>query len=121
MTKGGKKNSITRVVYKDKHHHGTQEEFFVLVNPDSLEKWRKDKTIPLVEVVESFDVFTIASGGHTGISDRPSKQMLAKYFETENTTEIIQKILQSGEVVKGDAIDGARVHGMKILNSDELS
>lgn len=37
--------------------HGKSTKFFVLAHPGMVTKWRNDKTIPLVDVVEIFKVY----------------------------------------------------------------
>jgi Shwachman-Bodian-Diamond syndrome (SBDS) protein len=40
------------------HYKGSDDDFLVFVEDvASLKKWRGDKTVPLVDVVQSFDVF----------------------------------------------------------------
>ncbi|KAI9095172.1 hypothetical protein DFS34DRAFT_626908 [Phlyctochytrium arcticum] len=63
-----------------------------------VEKWRSDKSIPLVEVVDSFDIFEVPTGGNTGMFERPSKQILETSFGTSNQDEIIHKILSEGKI-----------------------
>uniref|UniRef100_A0A1D1ZBD3 SDO1-like protein C21C3.19 n=1 Tax=Anthurium amnicola TaxID=1678845 RepID=A0A1D1ZBD3_9ARAE len=84
----------TRVIYKPKN---SREEFFVFVYPEEVMKWRKDKSIPLTEVVQTFDVFENARGSE-GKSGRPSKQTLENTFNTSNDTEIINHILEHGVI-----------------------
>lgn len=83
--------SATKVVYKSEN----DQEFFVFTNPGEVSKWRKDKSIPLVDVVQckwekepffiillvlifyiAFDVFTTPTGSQTGTAERPSKGIL---------------------------------------------
>ena len=41
------------------HYKGAEEDFVVIAeDADIVKKWRSDKTIPLVDVVNSFDIFT---------------------------------------------------------------
>ncbi|CAI2187163.1 16187_t:CDS:2 [Funneliformis geosporum] len=87
----------TRVIYKPKD---SREEFFVFGNPDQVLKWRKDKSIPIAEVVQSFDVFEIVNGGNEGIAGRASKQRLENAFGTSNNMEVIEYILQHGNFHK---------------------
>jgi len=61
------------------------------------EKWRKDKTIPLVDVVESFNVFI---GNHgTEPNGTPTKAQLEDAFESTSDVVAIQKILEDGEIL----------------------
>ncbi|CAG8609031.1 10996_t:CDS:2 [Funneliformis caledonium] len=87
----------TRIIYKSKD---SREEFFVFGNPDQVLKWRKDKTIPIADVVQTFDVFEIVNGGNEGIAGRSSKQRLENAFGTSNTMEVIEQILQHGTIHK---------------------
>jgi hypothetical protein len=41
------------------HYKGKEDDFIVLAESvDAVKKWKGDKTIPLIDVVNSFDVFT---------------------------------------------------------------
>lgn len=81
-----------KVVYKI-----NDTEFLVIANAGMVSKYKADKSIPLVEVVESFDVFTIANGGNTGEAIRPAKGVLESAFNTTNEDEIVKTIIQNGE------------------------
>ncbi|CAG8624384.1 6853_t:CDS:2 [Ambispora leptoticha] len=61
-------------------------------------KWRKDKTIPLADVIQTFDVYEITNGGNEGIAGRPSKQRLENTFGTSNLDEVIEQILEQGTI-----------------------
>ncbi|CAG8565675.1 3626_t:CDS:2 [Ambispora gerdemannii] len=78
----------TRIVFKAQGH---REEYFVM-------KWRKDKTIPLADVIQTFDVYEITNGGNEGIAGRPSKQRLENAFGTSNLDEVIEQILEHGTI-----------------------
>ncbi|RIA92011.1 ribosome maturation protein [Glomus cerebriforme] len=84
-----------RVIYKLKN---SREEFFVYVDPEEVLNWRKDKSIPLTSVVQNFDVFETVNGGNEGIAGRPSKQRLENAFDTSNITDVIEYILQHGNI-----------------------
>lgn len=64
-----------------------------------VEKYRKDKSIALVEVVQSFDVMVSATGGTHGILTRPSHQQLEQYFSTHNEQDVVQYIINNGTVM----------------------
>jgi Shwachman-Bodian-Diamond syndrome (SBDS) protein len=41
------------------HYKGKEDDFIVLAESiEAVKKWKADKTIPLIDVVNSFDVFT---------------------------------------------------------------
>ncbi|EGF79815.1 hypothetical protein BATDEDRAFT_89467 [Batrachochytrium dendrobatidis JAM81] len=79
---------------------GGKESFFVYVEPDMVDKWRKDKSIPLVEVVQAFTIFEVDNGGNHGIAIKPSKSSLHA-FGTEDETVIVTRILNDGRLVHG--------------------
>ncbi|CEP18612.1 hypothetical protein [Parasitella parasitica] len=86
-------DKATKVVYKGAD--GT--EFFVIANEGMVSKWKKDKTIPLVDVVQNFDVFTSSTGSNTGEYIRPSTGILEGTFKTANNDDIVKKIISEGE------------------------
>ncbi|KAI8097625.1 ribosome maturation protein [Halteromyces radiatus] len=80
--------------YKDKNG----EEFYVVAIPDMVAKWKSDKSIPLVDVVQSFDVFTSPAGGNILPADRPSKGQLETVFNTSNPDDVVRIIAEKGTV-----------------------
>jgi len=85
------------------NHGNSQKHYFIYVSDQEMvEKWKKDKSVPMVDVVESFDVFEIPQGGNTGHVDRPSRQELHSVFGTSDEHEIIAKILNEGHALHGD-------------------
>ncbi|KAG2183660.1 hypothetical protein INT43_006668 [Umbelopsis isabellina] len=88
------------------------EEFFVFADHEALEKWQKDKTIPLVEVAASFEVLHIPNGGNTGEAVRPSKGELESAFNTSNSDDIVKKILSEGEVKGSVHVDKGNAYGL---------
>jgi ribosome maturation protein Sdo1 len=71
-------------------------EFFVMTYPGKVAEWKKDKTIPLVDVVQNFSVFTTSTGSNTGEVIHPPKGILESAFDTSNQDEIVKKILEDG-------------------------
>ncbi len=67
------KRLAERVTYKAKTHTG--EEIFVLANTGMTLKYRKNTSIPVAEVVQSFHIYTF----HNNVPTQPSKQEL-QYF-----------------------------------------
>ncbi|KAL7746433.1 hypothetical protein RI367_008186 [Sorochytrium milnesiophthora] len=88
-------DAIENVVYSDKDNH---QEFFVIANEGMTEKWRKDKSIPLVDVVQSFSVYEHDANSHQGIVHSPSKQLLLQSFNSNNEMDVVQAILEKGKV-----------------------
>ncbi|KAJ3041084.1 hypothetical protein HDV00_009984 [Rhizophlyctis rosea] len=85
----------------DRQTSGKNMDFFVFANPEMVDKWRSDKSVPLIEVVDSFDIFEVGNGGNTGVFSHPSKQALENAFNTSNDAEVIQRILTEGKVQAG--------------------
>ncbi|KAI9032175.1 ribosome maturation protein [Hyaloraphidium curvatum] len=89
------------VVYTPKQTEGKEGElplFEVITNSGMAAKWRKDKSVPLVDVVQRFDVYEHRAGGAEGVGQRPSKAVLEEFFGTSNTTDVIEFILTNGEI-----------------------
>merc|ERR1712072_1501198 len=57
-----------------------------------------DATIPLVEIVDTFEVFTTNVGGNQGLLERPSKQQLDSIFGTHKDDDIMVTMIQKGEI-----------------------
>ncbi|KDN40888.1 DUF1960-domain-containing protein [Tilletiaria anomala UBC 951] len=92
-----------KVVYK--YDSQSLDEFQVIVNGDEYEKWIKgDKTIPLTDVVDSFDVF-ITGQGKEGLMGRASKQQLENVFGTSKSTDVILQILEKGQLIASSVKD----------------
>ncbi|PWN99305.1 DUF1960-domain-containing protein [Tilletiopsis washingtonensis] len=93
-----------KVVYKPSVE--SSELFQVIVNGEEYKKWKGgDTTIPLADVVDAFQVFSTGAGTQ-GIMGKPSKQQLDNTFNTHNDTEVVQIILEKGELQNATAKDG---------------
>ena len=87
-------HQLTRVIYKPDPM--STDEYIVIVNPEAYVSWRNgDKTIPLADVVESFQIMT-SGQGHQGIMGQVSKQQLHAVFGTTKEDEAIVKLLEQG-------------------------
>jgi ribosome maturation protein Sdo1 len=85
-------DKATKVIYKS-----DETEFFVIANPGMVNKWRNDKTIPLIDVVQSFEIHTSSTGSNTGEAIHPSNGILESAFNTTNKDDIVKKIVSEGE------------------------
>ncbi|KAL1723492.1 AFG1-like ATPase-domain-containing protein [Schizophyllum commune] len=95
--------NVTKVAYKPDTQ--STDEYLVIVNADEYKRWKDgDTTIPLVEVVDSFDVFH-SGQGNQGILGRASKQQLDTVFGTTKDDEVVAKILKDGQTRVGDKFD----------------
>lgn len=93
-----------KVVYKPDSQ--STDEYMVIVNGDEYKKWiGGDKTIPLAEVVDSFDVFHTGQGAQ-GIMGRPSKQQLDSVFDSHKDVDVVTHILERGQLQASSSKDG---------------
>jgi len=84
---------VTKVFYK-----GSTDDFIVFVeSPEDLESWKKDRSIPLAQVVNSFKVMLTHKHGAQGQMDEASKSTLENEFGTSNEDEVLKKILEQGQ------------------------
>lgn len=84
--------AVTKVFYK-----GKTDDFIIFV--ESLEQvnaWKKDSSIPLAQVVDSFKILVTHKQGAQGQLDEASKASLENEFDTKNEDEVIKKILTEG-------------------------
>jgi len=98
--------SIAKVVYKPDPN--ASDVFLVIVNPVEYKKWKDgDRTIPLVDVVDSFEVLS-SNQGPQGLLGRPSKQELDNVFGTHVDVEVIQYILDKGKEEASESITSGK-------------
>ena len=90
--------STTRIHYRSP----TSSVSFILFasSPTAVQSWRSDKTIPLVDVVASFKIFTTShtGGGGKGVMDEAGRLELENEFGTADETTVVKRILEEGEV-----------------------
>ncbi|KAF9238763.1 DUF1960-domain-containing protein [Melanogaster broomeanus] len=103
--------SVTKVVYKPDTQ--STDEFIVIVNPAEYRKWKNGgercqfltESVPLAEVVDSFEVFHSGQGAQ-GLLGRPSKQQLDNTFGTSKDVEVISIVLEKGKEQPGESFTG---------------
>ncbi|GAA5953223.1 hypothetical protein JCM8115_000466 [Rhodotorula mucilaginosa] len=89
--------SFHKAVYKP-DSMSTDEYIVIVGDVAAAEKWKGgDRSIPLVNVVDSFDVFHTGQGSQ-GLLARPSKQDLDTIFGTTNEDAIVEQILTKGTI-----------------------
>ncbi|RMD41047.1 hypothetical protein DV735_g4087, partial [Chaetothyriales sp. CBS 134920] len=92
MTRGN--TTVTKV-----HYQGKSEDFIVFIESVAqLEAWEKDSSIPLAQVVESFQVLVTHKHGAQGRLDSASKSTLENEFGTTEEDKVIKQILTKGTV-----------------------
>ncbi|KAI0720345.1 ribosome maturation protein [Cerioporus squamosus] len=99
---------LTKIVYRPSAE--STEDFIIIVNPAEYKRWKEGgTTIPLTEVVDSFEIFW-SNQGAQGLLGRPSKQQLENVFGTSKDVDVVKQILEKGKEESGKAIrsgDGA--------------
>jgi len=76
--------------------------FHVLAHPGMTEKWRKDRSVPLIDVVTLFSVFR---GTHGADPFHAAKGELEGYFGSSKEEEVIKQILEKGVIHKVHKVD----------------
>jgi hypothetical protein len=120
MARGG--NHMTRVHYKGRH-----DDYFVFLDStDDYRRWLHDSSIPLAQVVRSFQVFcthkyvtsaafydylaairsltyrcTFSRHGNQGMYDAASNADLDNEFGTHVDVEVMQRIMRDGSIIEG--------------------
>ncbi|KAI9294473.1 FYSH domain-containing protein, partial [Neoconidiobolus thromboides FSU 785] len=89
-------NSAHKVVFKSEHD---KDLFVFIADPQIYKKWKSDKSIPLVEVVDSFQIFDTDTGSHTGLASTASKQTISNVLERNNEDDAVRRILEEGELI----------------------
>jgi len=101
--------TVTKVAYKP-DVKSTSQYVVVGVHPEQLKKWKDgDTTIPLVEVVDSFEVFH-SNTGPQGILGKASNQQMETDFGTKKAEEVVKIILEKGKLQVGDGINSTGQH-----------
>jgi ribosome maturation protein Sdo1 len=84
------------------HFKGSSDDYIIYVNDvESVQKWKEDKSIPMVDVVNAFQVFVTHRQGAQGILDSASNADMDSEFGTHKVEDVVQQILEKGEVVTG--------------------
>ncbi|KUL89423.1 hypothetical protein ZTR_04418 [Talaromyces verruculosus] len=87
-------DQVTKVFY-----HGKADDFVIFVDDvAAAQQWRNDRTIPLARVVSGWKVFVTHKQGAQGILDGASKAMLENEFGTHRDEDVVQQILEKGEI-----------------------
>jgi ribosome maturation protein Sdo1 len=81
------------------HFKGSDDDYIVMAESvEAVNKWKEDKSIPLVDVVDSFDIFVTHKQGTQGVLDRASKSSLENEFGSSKEDDVVKQILERGEV-----------------------
>ncbi|CAO1617424.1 unnamed protein product [Sympodiomycopsis kandeliae] len=78
----------------------------IIADGEVYKKWKGgDKTIPLTDVVDSFQIFHTGQGTQ-GIMGHPSKQQLDNDFGTHKDVDVVTQILEKGEMQAATSKEG---------------
>ncbi|KAJ8495036.1 hypothetical protein ONZ45_g13029 [Pleurotus djamor] len=98
--------TLSKVIYKPDPQ--STDEYTVFVNPSEYEKWKAgDRSIPLVEVVETFKVLH-SNQGSQGKLGEASKQQRENMCGSTHDDDAVLFILENGVQQAGDAIQNAK-------------
>ncbi|CAK5262793.1 unnamed protein product [Mycena citricolor] len=101
--------ATSKVIYKPDSQ--STEEYVVIVNTEEFNKWKGgETTIPLADVVDSFQVF-FSSQGAQGMLDKPSYQQLDTVFGTHKDTDVVTKVLKEGRAQGNEGISSGFTGG----------
>ncbi|KAF1818682.1 shwachman-Bodian-diamond syndrome protein [Dissoconium aciculare CBS 342.82] len=88
------------------HFKGEQDDFIVFVeSAKAVQDWKKDKTIPLAQVVNGWKVFVTHKHGNQGILDTASKSSLENEFGTSKEDDVVAQIIEKGSINESENAD----------------
>lgn len=70
----------------------------LMVDSEMLPKYKKDPSIPLADVVDSFEILKYDNAGKSGTKGKPSKQELEDVFGTTRDDDIVKFMLEHGKL-----------------------
>ena len=86
------------------HYKGASEDFIVFVESiKAVEDWKKDKSVPLAQVVDSFKIFVTHQHGNQGTLDSAAKGVLETEFGTSKEEDAVIQILEKGNLIETEA------------------
>jgi len=71
--------------------------FCVMVDEEAFQKYKIDRSIPLADVVDSFDIFTF-DAGRSGRLGQASKEEIKSTFGTNNEDDVVTFMLEHGQL-----------------------
>ncbi|KAK9701260.1 hypothetical protein K7432_011797 [Basidiobolus ranarum] len=109
-----------KIVYSNPEK--SDKEFFVYVHADIYADWKDDKSVPVTDVIQAYNVYTTHTGGNTGVVIAPTKSDLEKVFGFSHDAEVVEFILNHG-TAKGVAHSKTRgesehSHGSEVNNGE---
>jgi len=81
------------------HYSGSNDDYVIFVDSAAaVRDWRKDRSVPLAQVLSGWKVFCTRRHGAQGILDTAPKGQLEGEFGTTREEDIVQVILEKGNV-----------------------
>ncbi|TKA64576.1 hypothetical protein B0A49_09445 [Cryomyces minteri] len=81
------------------HWKGKNDDFVVFVDSaKAVQDWKKDKSIPLAQVVSGWKVFVTHKQGAQGVMDAASNGALEDEFGTHREEDVVQQIVEKGDM-----------------------
>ncbi|KAK7061979.1 SBDS domain-containing protein [Favolaschia claudopus] len=108
----------SKVIYKPDSQ--STEEFTCIVNSEEYKKWKDGGeifTIPLAEVVDSFQVF-VSTQGAQGVLGKPSHQQLDTVFNSHKDVDVVTIILKEGREQVTDGVTSSPFTGTNAARGD---
>ncbi|KZF24239.1 shwachman-Bodian-diamond syndrome protein [Xylona heveae TC161] len=88
------------------HYKGQNEDFIVFVDDrEAVLNWRKDKSIPLAQVVSGWKFFKTHKHGTQGVLDGASKGDLQNEFGSDDDDTVMKAILEKGDILHSEAAE----------------
>ncbi|KAJ7752782.1 ribosome maturation protein [Mycena maculata] len=104
----------SKVIYKPDSQ--STEEYTVVVDTEEYKKWKQSDergTIPLAQVLDSFDVFYSGQGAQ-GLLGKASNQQLDTVFETHKDVDVCKIILEKGREQGTDGVASSTFTGSNV-------
>ncbi|EON67177.1 hypothetical protein W97_06430 [Coniosporium apollinis CBS 100218] len=85
------------------HYKGKDDDFVIFAeSAKAVQEWKRDKSVPLAQVVNGWKIFCTHKQGSQGILDGASNAHLENEFGTHKEEEVVKQILEQGTVIEGE-------------------
>ncbi|KAL1584925.1 hypothetical protein WHR41_06211 [Cladosporium halotolerans] len=85
------------------HLKGAEDDFVIFADSkQAVEDWKKDKSVPLAQVVSGFKIFVTHKQGNQGVMDGASKGQLEAEFGTSKDDEVVAQLLERGTIIESE-------------------
>ena len=94
---------LEQLAYTPEHTLTSDEKphtYVIFVDEDMYEKYQRDSSVPMVNVVDSFDVFKYELPGRSGKLVHPSRREVEDDFGLKNMDDVVAFMLKNGKRAK---------------------